>query len=252
MSDPLKIYIGWDGRDATAYEVCVRSILENTQAKCEIVPLLDWKLRYDGIYRRPYHVTAEGQRIDDLDGQPFSTDFSFTRFLVPDLENHEDRWVLFADPDMLWRADVADLFALADPDKAVMCVQHVHEPMDNLKMAGLMQTRYKRKNWSSLMLMNPARCDRLTKYVTNTMRGSWLHAMCWVDDELIGALPEEWNWLEGWSDPKIDPKIVHFTRGTPDLPGYGDIPYAAEWGACSERCRTRERSWRTLGQVAAE
>lgn len=252
MTKPLKAYLGWDGRDATAYEVCVRSILENTQSECEIVPLLDWKLRHDGHLRRSYHVTGEGQRIDDLDGQPFSTDFSFSRFLVPHLEDFKDEWVLFADPDMLWRADVADLFELIEPDKAVMCVKHIHEPTDQIKMAGLMQTRYKRKNWSSLMLMNPARCERLTKYTVNTMRGAWLHAMCWIDDEMIGGLPEEWNWLEGWSSPEIDPKVVHFTRGTPDLPGYEDVPYADEWWATKKRWMFDRGDDRLLKVAAAE
>ena len=37
----------------------------------------------------------------------------------------------------------------------------------------------------------------------------------WLADEDIGDLPEEWNWLDGYSSSKIDAKNVHFTRGGP-------------------------------------
>jgi hypothetical protein len=39
-------------------------------------------------------------------------------------------------------------------------------------------------------------------------------------------VPESWNWLEGWSSPDIDPKIVHMTRGIPTMAGFENIPYA--------------------------
>ncbi|MFT5438413.1 MAG: hypothetical protein ACI9MJ_000272 [Alphaproteobacteria bacterium] len=39
------------------------------------------------------------------------------------------------------------------------------------------------------------------------------------------------NWLEGWSSPDIDPKIVHMTRGIPTMAGFENIPYADEWRA---------------------
>ena len=52
-----------------------------------------------------------------------------------------------------------------------------------------------------------------------------------LEDDEIGGLPEAWNWLEGHSDPSIQPKLVHFTRGTPDFPGYADAAYADEWHA---------------------
>ena len=79
------------------------------------------------------------------------------------------------------------------------------------------------------MLFKPWKNGRLTKYALNNMSGCWLHALCWLKDEEIGGLDEKWNCLEGWSDPLIDPKVVHFTRGTPDMPGHEDAPYAQEW-----------------------
>ncbi len=227
----LRAYVGWDGRDALAFEVCRKSLVRHASKPVQVVPLKDWELRRRGLYWRGYRVDAGGQKWDDRDGTPFSTDFSFTRFLVPLIEGFGEVWVLFCDADMLWRADVGELMALADPDCAVMCVQHDHRPHEAEKMGGLKQTVYARKNWSSLMLIKPARCRALTKYAVNNQGGQWLHAMCWAAEEEIGALPEEWNWLEGWSRPELEPKLVHFTRGTPDMPGHEDAAYAGEWWA---------------------
>ena len=79
------------------------------------------------------------------------------------------------------------------------------------------------------MLLNPSKCGLLTRYQINNASGQWLHSMLWAEENEIGALPEEWNFLEGWSDPKINPKLVHMTRGTPDMEGYENIDYAQEW-----------------------
>lgn len=225
----MKIYVGYDPMDHQAYEKCVKSLRANTKAKAKILPLKHWQLRAEGVYWRSFWTDAKGQKWDDRDGKPFSTDFSFTRFCVPALEHYDADWVLFCDPDMLWRADIKELFRLIDPSKSLMCVKHDHRPPENSKMGGLIQTRYERKNWSSLMIFNVHRCKDLTPFNINNQSGSWLHSMCWLPDEEIGELPEEWNWLEGWSDPGIDPKVVHFTRGTPDMKGCEDVAYAREW-----------------------
>jgi hypothetical protein len=236
----LRVYMGYDVRDVVAYEVCRASLLRHASIPVEVIPLKDHELRAAGIYWRSYRVDERGQRWDDRDGKPFSTDFSFARFCVPLLEGESNDWVLFQDPDMLWRADVAELLKLADDRFALMCVQHDHRPPETDKMAGLLQTVYKRKNWSSLMLMKPQGCRSLSRYHINNQTGSWLHSLVWLEDDVIGALPEKWNWLDGWSDPTVDPAVVHFTRGTPDLIG-DDMPYAQEWH--DELARIKVPSW---------
>ena len=225
----MKIYIGWDARDALAYEKCVKSIKKHASIPVHIQPLKDWELRQKNLYWRSYYVDGRGQKWDERDGKPFSTDFSFTRFCVPALENYDEDWVLFCDPDMLFKSDVKELLDLAEPTKSLMCVKHDHRPPETEKMGGLLQTTYLRKNWSSLMLYNVHKCKSLTKYVINNQTGSFLHGLYWLPDEEIGELPEEWNWLDGWSDPGIDPKVIHYTRGTPDM-GV-DTAYSKEWWA---------------------
>ena len=78
--------------------------------------------------------------------------------------------------------------------------------------------------------MNTARCNHLTLYSVNNMSGDYLHSMGWVEDKDIGTIPQEWNFLEGYTDPDScrDTKLVHFTLGTPDMV---DTPseYSHEW-----------------------
>ena len=226
----VKVFIGWDQRDALAYRVCEKSILDNATIPVEIIPLKEWELRQKGCYWRPYRVDGKGQMWDDRDGCPFSTNFSFTRFCVPWLMDYKDEWVVFCDADMLWQADVAELMTYTDEKNAVICVKHDYRPKEQHKMDGVLQTIYQRKNWSSLMLMNPSRCKNLTAYAVNNMTGTWLHSMCWADEDRIGGLHESWNFLVGTTDPNIaKPKILHYTLGTPDMAGWEHTEYAAEW-----------------------
>ena len=112
-----------------------------------------------------------------------------------------------------------------------MCVHHDYRPSETVKMDGQRQELYNRKNWSSLVLFN---CEHpsnrfLNVKAVNFMRGGFLHGFGWLRPEMIGSVPESWNWLEGWSDARWEPKAVHFTRGVPSMKGYENIPYADEW-----------------------
>ena len=221
------VFIGWDSRELAAYDVCVRSLQARSGGAVAIEPLVESQLRACGLYRRQ-HERRDGRLWDTLSAAPMATEFAITRFLVPQVSAAD--WAVFCDCDFLWRADVRELVALADPRYAVMVVQHDYAPAEGLKMDGQLQLAYPRKNWSSLMLWNcrhPAHAPLAG--IVNTWAGRRLHAFEWLDDALIGALPEPWNWLEGHSSPALDPKAVHFTRGTPDLPGYEAVPYADEW-----------------------
>ncbi len=238
--DPLPVYIGWDQRDALAFEVCVASLRKHASIPIRVIPLKHHDLRRrPNTYWREYHVDARGQMWDRRDGKPFSTGFSYTRFLVPMLENYDSHLALFCDADMLWRADIVELVELWDSTLSLMCVQHDHRPAERDKMDGVIQTVYDRKNWSSLMLMAPWRLKDLTTYRVNNATRDWLHGLAWVADQDIGALSESWNWLDGWSDPAIDPKVVHFTRGTPDMQGYENTAYADEWRAYAKDIERR-------------
>jgi len=228
MSSPLNVYVGFDEKDIQAMDVCIKSLEAQASIPINVIPLKHWDLRSKKLFWREHLVTPDGQMIDMRDGKPFSTTFSFTRFLVPALEDYQPGKAVFVDPDVLWRCDIADVIRACEGDKAVWCVKHHHEPTDSHKFnTNVVQTRYRRKNWSSLMVFNPAKCHGLTLYRVNNDPGAHLHAMLWVHEDEIGDIPEDYNWLEGHSPETLAPKVVHYTRGTPDmLPG---LPYEPEW-----------------------
>ena len=216
---PFDIYIGWDSREQEAFRVAHESIFKHTNHPVNIYPLQQSWLREQGHYWRS---------LDPLS----STEFSFTRFLVPSLQDYQG-WALFCDCDFLFRRDITQLFALCDDRYAVMCVKHDYRPPEEFKMDNVHQRQYERKNWSSLMLINCAheQVKRLNPYEVNTQTGLYLHQFKWLTDDVIGELPLEWNYLEGWHTKEdcADPAAVHFTRGGPWFKNYQDVEYATEW-----------------------
>ncbi len=222
------IFVGYDSRQADAFAIARRSI-RKFGCNISIGALCQQELRGAGLYSRSEELRGS-QLWCNVSDAPMATEFSNSRFLTPFIAG--SGLALFIDCDMLARTNLSALFACADTDKAVMCVQHPdYEPGEAIKMDGRQQTRYKRKNWSSVMLFNtrhPAN-QRVTLEMVNTLPGRDLHRFCWLQDDEIGALPPEWNWLEGISDPSIEPAMVHFTRGLPHLPGYENSAYAGEW-----------------------
>jgi len=223
-----KIYIGFDPRpaEAQAYAVARKSIRRYSKIKIKGVILKD--LIACGLYDRPTD-RRDGVMWDRISGAPMSTEFAISRFLVPRLAR--SGWALFVVGDVLARADVGELFAMADPSKACMVVKHNYTPVGKTKMDGQIQTAYPRKNWSSVVLWN---CDHrgaqyLTPGIVNTMRGLWLHQFSWLDDSDIGELDPCWNHLVGDYPPNAEAKLVHFTNGCPNMDRFERCEYADEW-----------------------
>lgn len=226
----IPVYVGYDRREDIAYQVCADSLKRHSTLPLDIRKIDQAAVRRAGFYDRPCHSEA-GQWIDDSDGKPFSTDFAFSRFLVPALSLYQG-WALFCDCDFLFTDDIAKLWALRNDDYAVMVVKHRHEPVESRKMDGQAQGAYPRKNWSSLVLWNcehPANA-RLGAFEVNRRTGSWLHGFSWLEDDQIGEIPPTWNWLSGISAvPSATPKAVHFTLGGPWFEGHQNHPYSHLW-----------------------
>jgi hypothetical protein len=219
MANPFRIYIGFDRREPQAYEVARFSLVRRASIEVAVMPIKLDELRARGLYWRGADPLA-------------ATEFTYSRFLTPALAGFKG-WALFCDCDFLWLGDIAELAAHAGTPKALYCVQHDYRPKESIKMDGAVQTVYPRKNWSSLMLFNcehPA-VKRLTPDVVNSGSGAFLHRMQWVADHDIGALPVEWNWLEGWNQKpeRGTPKAVHFTRGGPWFEQWRHVDYGGLW-----------------------
>jgi hypothetical protein len=219
----LSIYIGYDPRESVAFYTLAHSILRRSSVPIAISPLAQNQLK--GIYRRPRGPTE-------------STEFSLTRFLVPYLSAFAG-WSIYMDCDMLCRADIAGLAAEMErqADKAVLVCKHDYVPKGERKFLDQVQTKYPRKNWSSLMLFNNERCRALSPDYVNSASGLELHRFAWIEDRLIGELERQWNWLVGEYSPNSAARIVHFTGGGPYFEAYRDCDYAEEWFAEFESMR---------------
>ena len=214
----MKVFVGYDTREDIAYQVCKHSILAR-QPDADIRPLKQQELRDAGWYNRS---------IDKL----ASTEFTFTRFLIPELANFKG-WALFMDCDMILTTDIKELFDQADDKYAVMCVQHDYKVKEEFKMDGQKQTIYPRKNWSSVMLFNcghPSNA-KLTQDLVNDpeINGAYLHRFSWLKDEEIGKLDHTWNYLVGVYDDIETPKLIHYTEGGPWFENYRNGEFAQLW-----------------------
>lgn len=268
------IWIGWDSREAVASDVAAHSIRSRTKSPVNIKYLKHRELRSRGLFRRPWTIDADtGNSRDAIDSRPFSTEFSHTRFLVPHLNNYQG-WALFMDSDMIFQSDIADLFALADPKYAVMCVKHQHHPQANAsKMDGRAQLQYYRKNWSSFILWNCGHTanKHITPEKVNFMLGSDLHAFSWLDDSMIGSLNYRYNYISGIS-PKIPdmrsdvqmikdanrrspspeslPFVIHYTEGGPWMKECKNVPYADLWiQEYEDWCRNADHGEDDIGHI---
>ncbi|ROH85323.1 glycosyltransferase [Pseudomethylobacillus aquaticus] len=219
----IRVFIGFDPRETAAFAVLSHSIHQRASEPVCIAPVMLSQLK--GIYRRELNPLQ-------------STEFSFSRFLVPYLSAYEG-WSIFMDCDMLMQDDIAQLWAMRDERYAVQCVQHDHKPREDTKFLGAVQTRYQKKNWSSVMLFNNARCKQLTPDYVNTASGLELHQFKWLaDDAEIGALPQRWNHLVGYTPPDPDAALVHFTSGGPYFNEYAQCEHSDTWRDTREQMLT--------------
>ena len=215
----LRVFIGWDSREDIAYQVARASLLEHASIDVEITPIKLQELVDNGLYTR---------EVDPL----ASTEFTYSRFLTPHLAGF-DGWALFCDCDFMFFSDVKNLLQYCDDSKAICCVKHEYKPKEDTKMDGKVQTVYPRKNWSSFMFFNCAHpsTKQLTVEKVNSEGGAYLHRMQWAQDDEIGEIPVEWNWLEGWNELPASgkPNAVHYTSGGPWFEDYQDVEFADEW-----------------------
>jgi len=70
-----------------------------------------------------------------------STEFTYSRFLVPYLCQYEGK-AIFMDCDMLCLGDIKELDELEMSQYALRVVKHNHQPTEKLKMDGKIQTVY--------------------------------------------------------------------------------------------------------------
>lgn len=228
----IRLFIGYDPREAVVYHVCTNSIIRHASGPLAFTPLALRNLSYEERHR---------------DG---SNQFTYNRFLVPALTDYAG-WALYVDGDMIARADIAELWALRDDKKAVLCVHHEYRTKMRRKYLGAKNEDYPRKNWSSVVLWNCSHpANRiLTPAFVQEATGAQLHRFTWLKDELIGEIPRAWNWLPDEFGANAEAKLLHWTLGAPCFHEFADAPMAAEWHrehALANHCSQRVADPRDL------
>lgn len=210
---PIPIFVGYDPRESIAYHVCANSIIRHASQPVAIIPLA---LNLFNDYTETH-----------TDG---SNHFIYSRFLVPHLMGYQGH-AIFMDGDMIVLDDIVKLWELRDHVKDVQVVKHDYKTKMPIKYLGSKNEDYPRKNWSSVILWNcgswPNR--RLTPEFIEKSTGAQLHRFSWIDDERIGELPPEWNWLPDEYGANPNAKLLHYTLGTPCFHEFANTPQGDLW-----------------------
>lgn len=204
----IRLFAGFDPREAIGFHTFVQSVIENTKSEIEIIPL----------------------RGEQADG---TNSFTYERFRIP--ERCGSGPAIFMDGcDQIVLGDIKSLWEMYDPKKAVQVVKHEYKTQHSRKYIGTEleaeNQDYPRKNWSSVMIWNCGHRENFHhRKLLNGFDGSILHRFAWLDDELIGELPIEWNWLADEYGPNEQAKLLHWTAGIPGFTHYAAAPHASEW-----------------------
>lgn len=194
----IRLFVGQDSREWVGLNVFCSSV---------------WGRASEPVSITPIHGPSNGTNA-----------FTLARFKIAEMCDYKG-FAIFADgSDMVCLADIAELWALRDPYKAVQVVKHDYRTKHPIKYLGQKNEDYPRKNWSSLMLIN---CNHFGWRHLDKCTPEELHRFSCFPDREIGDLPHEWNVLVGEEDRWA--KILHYTIGVPCWKPYSEWPEAEVW-----------------------
>lgn len=229
MKEIIPVFIGYDPREAIAFHVCANSIIRNSTSPVAIHPVAL------NLFKDYNETHTDG-----------SNHFIYTRFLVPYLMGFKG-WAIFIDGDMIVRGDITELWNMHKEylSADVMVVKHDYKTRMKEKYLGSKNEDYPRKNWSSVILWNCASFPnrKLTPEFIQQSTGAELHRFSWIQDDRIGELPKEWNWLPDEYGANADAKLLHYTLGTPCFHEFADTPQGDLWHReriLTEYCQQRD------------
>lgn len=222
--ETLNVFIGYDPREAVAYHVCANSIIRHSSKPVAIRPLA--LSNFKSFYSET-HNTESGLTKTEPTNQ-----FIFSRFLVPYLMGYKGLAV-FIDGDMIVKDDISKLFDYHQWGTALSVVKHEYKTKYPTKYLNQPNLDYPRKNWSSVILWD---CNYFSNKILTPdhiekLTGAYLHRFGWLNDDQIGSLPMEWNWLPDEYGENKEAKLLHWTAGTPCFldQQYAEAPMSSEW-----------------------
>ena len=213
-SSIVPLYVGFDDREPLVYHVFCQSVIDQSSCPVALIPLAQNLLHFDGR-------------------QDGTNQFIYSRYLIPWLQDYEG-WAIYADGDMVVTTDIKELFDLRDEDKAVMVVKHDYRTKNRKKYIGSPMESdnvdYPRKNWSSVILWNCGHPSNkvLTRDLVEEAGGAFLHRFEWLNDDEIGELPADWNFLVGEEEER-PAHLYHYTLGCPGFEHYMRCDHNREW-----------------------
>jgi lipopolysaccharide biosynthesis glycosyltransferase len=219
MGEKINVVVGFDQKEAIAFHTFTQSVIEKSSLPVTFTPLAV--------------NTLKDYKEEHTDG---SNAFIYSRFLTPYLNDFKG-WAIFADGDMICKADIKELWDLRDESKALLVVKHNYKTKASQKYLGNINENYPRKNWSSVVLWNCSHPSHkiLTPDFIAKQTGKYLHRFSWLNDNDIGELPMEWNWLAIEYPINIKAKLIHFTLGTPCFMNYRNTEMANYWLEANKR-----------------
>ena len=213
----LNIYIGYDSRHRSIAELnkkCLEAnIIHGAGSGPSYNEMEKWvpEIKFLDISKIPEYTRDYANQ---------STEFTYSRFLIPHLENYEG-FSIFLDDDILFTESILPMFYFLDIDDAVACIKYDFDKYAETKFTGEKNVSYPKKLWSSLMIFNNAHedCKKLTPEVVNTESGKYLHQFEWTDK--ISEIPDWYVFTEGHDTEETNwrPSAYHYTRGGPWIEG---------------------------------
>lgn len=213
----LNIYVGYDSRHTELSELCKKCIEHGVKYGAGSGDTYDqmnnWvpEIKFLDISKIPEY---------NRDYANQSTEFTYSRFLIPYLENYEG-FSIFLDDDILFTESILPMLYMLNPKDAVACIQYDFDKYPDTKFDGEKNVSYPKKLWSSLMIFNNGHedCKKLTPEVVNTESGKYLHQFEWTD--AISKIPDWYVFTEGHDTEETNwrPSAYHYTRGGPWIDG---------------------------------
>lgn len=212
----VKIFTGFDQREAIGWHVFAQSVIERIDQPVEIIPLSERMGKKLG-------VGTDGTNV-----------FTKLRFLVPYLCGFKGTALWVDGADMLALSDLTEIWEKQNSWHGVKVVKHHYQTKHPRKYVGTSleadNLDYEQKNWSSLIWW---RCDylphqQLTPHFIQAQTGQFLHRFQWMPQDRIGELEGDWNHLVGEQEAS-KAKIAHYTLGIPGFTHYSSTEYADQW-----------------------
>lgn len=215
----LRVFIGHDEREEVGTWTFCSSVIQHASRPVSITPL-----------HKPAVERMFGGHI------PEGTNaFTVSRFLIPAMCDYMGAAIFADGADMVCRSDIFRLMREFDDTLAVKVVKHSYKTCNKIKYVGTdmecPNPDYDRKNWASLMLIN---CSHPAwRQCSPGNIGRWtsldLLQFKFMEDDEIGSLSAEWNWLCDEFGDNDEAKICHWTAGIPGFPHYANAPMANVW-----------------------